>query len=109
MRKQPKVFAGTCHRCGEVGHKARDCRRSVDLPKCSTKEAATTIVSQMKTWGHNPCYNPKEKSLRGSECESVVEGAVAQVCDFDPRKTCLAELGGVGKERKCRGSSGQEN
>ena len=41
-----------------------------------------------------------------------VEGAVpvsARVCDFDPRKTCLAELGGVGKESKCRSSSGQEN
>ena len=32
-----------------------------------------------------------------------VEGAVpmsARVCDFNPRKTCLAELGGVGKESK---------
>ena len=35
-----------------------------------------------------------------------VEGVVpmsAQVCDFDPRKTCLAELGGVEKEGTCRG------
>ena len=71
MRKQPKVFAGTCHRCGEVGHKACDCRRSVDLPKCSAKEAVTTTDGQAKTRGHNPCYNPEKKLLRGSRCESV--------------------------------------
>ena len=65
------MFAGTCHRCREVGHKACDCRRSVDLPKCSAKEAATTIVGQMKTWGHDLCYNPEPKSHKGSECESV--------------------------------------
>ena len=42
----------------------------------------------------------------------VVEGAVpvsARVCDSDPRKTCLAELGGVEKESECRGSSGRVN
>ena len=47
----------------------------------------------------------------GSEV-SVVEGAVSmsvRVCDFDPRKTCLAELGGVEKESECRGSSGRVN
>ena len=32
-----------------------------------------------------------------------------QVCDFDPRKTCLAELGGVGKESERRGPSSQDN
>ena len=26
----------------------------------------------------------------------------ARVCDFDPRKTCLAELGGLGKESERR-------
>ena len=71
MRKRPKVFAGTCHRCREVGHKACDCRRSVDLPKCSAKEAATTIVGQTQTRGHNPCYNPEPKSRKGSERESM--------------------------------------
>ena len=71
MRRRPKTFAGTCHRCGEVGHRARDCRRSVDLPKCSAKEAATTTDGQMKTWGHDPCYNPEPKSHKGSERESV--------------------------------------
>ena len=65
------MFAGTCHRCREVGHQARDCRRSVDLPKCSANEAATTTDGQTKTWGHDPCYNPEEKSLRGSRRESV--------------------------------------
>ena len=42
----------------------------------------------------------------------VVEGAVpvsARVCDFDPRKTCLAELGGLGKESERRGLSSQKN
>ena len=42
----------------------------------------------------------------------AVEGAVpmsVRVCDFDPRKTCLAELGGVEKESEHRGSSSQEN
>ena len=43
MQVRPRKFAGTCHRCGEVGHRARGCRRSVDLPKCSAKEAATTM------------------------------------------------------------------
>ena len=71
MRKRPKTFAGTCHRCREVGHKAHDCRRSVDLLKCSAKEAATTTDGQVKTRGHNPCYNPKKKLSRRSECESV--------------------------------------
>ena len=44
--------------------------------------------------------------------DGAVEGAVpvsARVCDFDPRKTCLAELGGLGKESESRGSSSQEN
>ena len=39
-------------------------------------------------------------------CCLVVEGAVpvsARVCDFDPRKTCLAELGRARKEGTCRG------
>ena len=65
MQLRPRKFAGTCHKCGEVGHRTCDCRRSIDLPKCSTKEAATTMDGRMKTWGHNPCYNPKEKSLQG--------------------------------------------
>ena len=71
MQLRPRKFAGTCHRCGEVGHKAHDCRRSVDLPKCSVKEAATTTDGQAKTRGHDPCYNSKKKSSRGSERESV--------------------------------------
>ena len=71
MRKRPKTFAGTCHKCGEVGHKACNCRRSVDLPKCSAKEAATTTDGQAKTRGHDPCYNPEKKLSRGSERESV--------------------------------------
>ena len=39
----------------------------------------------------------------------AVEGVVpvsARVCDFDPRKTCLAELGRARKESECRGLSG---
>ena len=71
MRRQLKTFAGTCHRCREVGHKAHDCRRSVDLPKCSANEAATTTDGRTKTWGHDPCYNPEEKLSRGSRRESV--------------------------------------
>ena len=38
--------------------------------------------------------------------EPAVDGAVpvsARVCDFDPRKTCLAELGRARKEGTCRG------
>ena len=71
MQPRPRKFAGTCHRCGEVGHKACDCRRSVDLPKCSANEAATTMDGQTQTRGHDPCYNSKEKSSRGSERESM--------------------------------------
>ena len=71
MQRWPKTFAGTCHKCGEVGHKACDCRRSVDLPKCSAKEAVTTTDGQAKTRGHDPCYNPEKKLSRGSERESV--------------------------------------
>ena len=70
MQKWPKAFAGTC-RYGEVGHKACDCRRSANLPKCSAKEAATTTDGQAKTRGHDPCYNPEKKLSRGSERESV--------------------------------------
>ena len=48
----------------------------------------------------------------GEYCMDGVEGVVpvsARVCDFDPRKTCLAELGRVGKrasvgERVSRGN-----
>ena len=71
MRERPKTFAGTCHKCGEVGHKACNCRRSVDLPKCSAKEAVTITDGETQTRGHDPCYNPKEKSRKGSRHESV--------------------------------------
>lgn len=42
MRKRRQTFAGTCYRCGEVGHRARDCRLSNDTPKCSAKGQTTT-------------------------------------------------------------------
>ena len=71
MQVRPRQFAGTCHRRGEVGHKARNCRRSVDLPKCSTQGAATTTDGQAKTRGHDPCYNPEKELSRGSERKSV--------------------------------------
>ena len=71
MQARPRKFAGTCHRCGEVGHWVRDCRRSIDLPKCSMKEAATTTDSQTKTRGHEVCYNPMKMSRKGSGRESV--------------------------------------
>ena len=71
MQVQLRKFSGTCHKCREVGHLAYNCRRSVDLPKCSTKEVATIINCQMKTWEHNSCYNLKEKLSRGSGCKSV--------------------------------------
>ena len=91
MRKQPKTFAGTCHRCGEVGHQARDCRRSVDLPKCSTNEVATTTDGRTKAWGHKVCYNPKRKSRKGSECESmaVKRTTNALECVVDGQQTNL--------------------
>ena len=66
MRKRLKKFAGTCHRCGEVGHQACDCRRSVDLPKCSTREAEKTTDGRTKTRRHKVCYNPTEMSHKGS-------------------------------------------
>ena len=53
-----------------------------------------------------------EQNLPHGGLQKDVEGVVpmsVQVCDFNPRKTCLAELGGVGKERVCRGLSSQEN
>ena len=71
MQRWLKMFAGTCHKCREVGHKACNCRRSVDLPKCSANEVATTTDGQAKTWGHDLCYNLKEKSRKGSRRESV--------------------------------------
>ena len=71
MQPRPRKFAGTCHKCGGVGHRACDCRRSVDLPKCSTKEAATTMDGQTQTRGHDLCYNSKKKSSRGSKRKSV--------------------------------------
>ena len=42
MQKWQKMFAGTCYRCGEVGHRARNCRLSNDTPKCSAKGQTTT-------------------------------------------------------------------
>ena len=48
-----------------------------------------------------------EKRAQRRECD--VKGAVpvsVRVCDFDPRKTCLAELGRARKESECRGLSG---
>ena len=91
MQKRPKTFVGTCHRCGEVGHKARDCRRSVDQPKCSTNEAATTIDGQTRTRRHDPCYNSKKKSSRGSEHKSVaIERPTDTIeCAADGQKTNL--------------------
>ena len=54
----------------------------------------------------------QNKNLPRGGLQKDVEGAVpvsARVCDFNPRKTCLAELGELGKESECRGSSSQEN
>ena len=42
MRKQQKMFAGTCYRCRKVGHRACDCRLLNDMPKCSMKGQMTT-------------------------------------------------------------------
>ena len=53
------MFTGTWYRCREVGHLVCNYRRSVNLPKCSTKETATTIGGQMKTLGHNRATTPK--------------------------------------------------
>ena len=89
------MFAGTCHKCRKVEHKTRNCRRSVDLPKCSAKEAATTTDGQMKTWKHDPCYNPKEKSPRGSRCKSMAikrpTNAIKSIAD-DLRTNLLREV-----------------
>ena len=41
MQKRPQMFAGTCYRCGEAGHRARNCRMSKDAPKCSAKGRTT--------------------------------------------------------------------
>ena len=71
MQAWLRKFAGTCHRCGEVGHWVRHCRRSIDPPNCSTKGAATIMDGQAKTWGHNPCYNFKKKLPKSSRRESV--------------------------------------
>ena len=43
MLKQPKPFTGTCYRCGEVGHRVCDCRKSADLPEHSTNKTRKTI------------------------------------------------------------------
>ena len=54
----------------------------------------------------------QNKTLPRGGLQKDVEGVVpvsARVCDFDPRKTCLAELGGVGKESERGGLSSQEN
>ena len=59
MQAWPRMFTGTWYRCGEVGHLVCNYRRSVNLPKCSTKETATTIGGQMKTLGHNHATTPK--------------------------------------------------
>ena len=42
MLKRPKLFAGTCYRCREVGHRAHDCRKSMDLPGNSTNKTRKT-------------------------------------------------------------------
>ena len=85
MRKWLKMFAGTCHKCREVGHKARSCKRSIDLLKCSAKEVATTMDGQTQTRGHDLCYNPEPKSRKGSEHESMAverpTNAIERVAD----------------------------
>ena len=70
MQKWPKVFAGTCHRCGEVGHKAHNCRRSVDLPKCSANEAATTTDGRTKTGGTTHATTPKRSRREAPDAKA---------------------------------------
>ena len=60
MRKWRQTFAGTCYRCGEVGHRAHDCRLSNDTPKCSAK-GQTTADGQKWTRRCKKCDNSTTK------------------------------------------------
>ena len=42
MLKQLKLFTGTCYRCREVGHRAHNCRKSMDLPGNSVNKMRKT-------------------------------------------------------------------
>ena len=75
-----------------------------------------TYLASPRTQGDGLAMDRSVSGLRASvQCiwaRCSVEGAVpvsARVCDFNPRKTCLTELGGVRKESELRGSSSQEN
>ena len=60
MRKRPQMFAGTCYRCGEAGHRACDCRMSKDTPKCSAK-GQTTADGRKLTRRHEKRDNSTTK------------------------------------------------
>ena len=70
----------------------------------STVEAGDLL--ERTTWFRDGSSDSKGDIRGGYRLGGAVEGAVpvsARACDFDPRKTCLAELGRARKEGKCRG------
>ena len=99
MQKWPKPFVGTCYRCGEVGHRACNCRKSADLPEHSTNKTRKTIPTVVDV-------DLEKAALGGDPAERACGVNEGTEMIADVNRTAL--LGQELVERACRVNKGDK-